>query len=127
MTAEIRASLEQLEGSGLDLPVVLCWLVRDAVAIPEPELKAAGRRAMLVLAAGGDPHRDLELDSVAVERLAGELDSPERRTQLADALAVLPADGLAAVSAAREALLAEPELAWRSFALALLADEIAEE
>ena len=37
---------------------------------------------MFVLAAGGDPHRELDHDSVAAERLAGELDTPERRSAL---------------------------------------------
>jgi hypothetical protein len=82
---------------------------------------------MFVLAAGGDPHRDVDLDSVAAERLAGELDTPGRRTQLATALGELPADGLSAVTAAVESLRADPELAWRSFALSLLADELADE
>jgi hypothetical protein len=127
VTAATRADLEQLEDSGLDLPVVLCWLVRDEVAIPEEELNAARRRAMFVLAAGGDPHRELGLESVAAERLAAELDTQERRTQLGEALAALPADGLPAVVGALEALGGDSELAWRSFALALLADEIADE
>ena len=132
MTAEIRARLEDLERSGLDqssseLLVVLCWLVRDEVAIDEAELKGARRRAMFVLAAGGDPHRDVGLDSVAAERLAGELDTPERRTRLASALEKLPAGDLPAVAAAAESLCADPELAWRSFALSLLADELADE
>ena len=132
MTVETRARLEQLEEGGPDprsseLLVVLCWLVREAVAIPAPELNAARRRAMFILAAGGDPHRDLELGSVAAERLADELDTPARRAELAGALAALPAGGLRAVAAGLEALRGEPELAWRSLALALLADEIAEE
>ena len=128
----MRERLEQLEESGLDarsseLLVVLCWLVRDDVAIPVTDLNAARRRAMFVLAAGGDPHRDLALESVAAERLATELETAERRAELEAALARLPADGLPGVLAALEALGAEPELAWRSFALALLADEIADE
>jgi hypothetical protein len=134
VTAGIRARLEQLEESGVepasgDLLVVLAWLVRERVEIPEEELKAARRRAMFVLAAGGDPHRDLELDSVAADRLATELDTAERRAQLAHALEGLAAraDGLPAVLAGVEALRAEPALAWRTFALALLADEIADE
>jgi hypothetical protein len=97
------------------------------VAIEESELNAARRRAMFVLAAGGDPHRELGLDSVAAERLADELDTADRRSELADALDDLPADGLPAVAAARESLRADPELAWRSFALCLLADELADE
>ena len=132
MTAGIRPRLEELERSGLDprsseLLVVLCWFARDDVAIEEAELNGARRRAMFVLAAGGDPHRDVGLDSVAAERLAGELDTPERRAQLAEAIGGLPADGLPAVAAAVELLRADSELAWRSFALSLLADELAEE
>lgn len=130
----MRDRLEQLEQSGLDprsteLLVVLCWLVRDDVAIDGADLNAARRRAMFVLASGGDPHRDLGLDAVAAERLASELDTPERRAALAAALDGIAAraDGLPAVLSAVEALRAEPELAWRSFALALLADELADE
>jgi hypothetical protein len=132
VTAGTRARLEELEASGLEsrsseLLVVLCWLVKDDVVIEGPDLNAARRRAMFVLAAGGDPHRDVGLDSIAAERLAGELDTPERRAQLAAALADLPADDLPAVSAAVESLRTDPELAWRSFALSLLADELADE
>jgi hypothetical protein len=133
VTPEIRARLEQLEESGCepdsgDLLVVLAWLVRERVEIAEEDMNAARRRAMFVLAAGGDPHRDLELDSVAAERLATELGTPERRTQLARALEELTAyaDGLPVVLAAVETLRDAPELAWRTFALALLADEIAD-
>ncbi len=132
MTAGTRARLEELERSGLDprsseLLVVLCWLAKHDVAIDEPELNGARRRAMFVLAAGGDPHRDVDLDSIAAERLADELDTPKRRAQLAAALDELPAEGLLAVTAALESLRADPELAWRSFALSLLADELADE
>ena len=132
MTAGTRARLEELERSGLDprsseLLVVLCWFAKDDIAIDEAELNGARRRAMFVLAAGGDPHRDVDLDSVAAERLAAELDTPERRAQLAAALAGLPADDLPAITAAVELLRADGELAWRSFALSLLADELAEE
>jgi hypothetical protein len=128
----MRVRLEELERSGLDprsseLLVVLCWLVRDDIAIDEGELNAARRRAMFVLAAGGDPHRELGPDSVAAERLADELDTPDRRSKLATALDELPTHGLPAIAAAVESLRCEPELAWRSFALSLLADELAEE
>ena len=132
MTAGIRARLEELEGAELDprsseLLVVVCWLVREDVAIDGAELNGARRRAMFVLAAGGDPHRDVGPASVAAERLADELDTPERRAQLAAALDELPAHDLPAVTAAVESLRTDPELAWRSFALSLLADELAEE
>ena len=132
MTAGIRARLEELEGTELDprsseLQVVLCWLVQDRVTVDEEELNAARRRAMFVLAAGGDPHRDVGLDSIAAERLADELDTPQRRAQLAAALAELPADDLPVVTTAVESLGTDPDLAWRSFALSLLADELADE
>jgi hypothetical protein len=131
VTAGIRARLEELEGSELDssseLQVVLCWLVQDDIPIDAGELNAARRRAMFVLAAGGDPHRDVDLDSIAAERLADELDTPTRRAQLAGALDELPADDLPAVTAAVRSLRADPELAWRSFALSLLADELVQE
>jgi hypothetical protein len=121
-----RASLEALEQSDLDLPVAIAWLVRDEAGLDEDELNAARRRAMFVLAAGGDPHRELEVGSVAAERLAAELDSPARRAALAAALAALDAEaaGLPAVAGALAALRAAPDLAWRSLALALIADEL---
>jgi len=111
------------------LAPVLAWLVLDRVPVDDAELNAARRRALLVLAAGGDPHRELELDDVAVERLAAELDRPERRAALAAALGGLAseADGLPAVTAALAALAGDPGLAWRAYALALIADEIAED
>ena len=124
-----RSRLEELEQSDLDLRVALVWLVRDEVGIDEDELNAARRRALFVLAAGGDPHRDLDYQSVAAERLAGELDSPDRRQALASALDELMAEAeeLPAVTACLGVLRSDPDLAWRSLALALLADELAGE
>ena len=129
-----RPRLEELDAAGLDarsgeLLVVLTWLVLADVELDEADRKAALRRAMLVLAAGGDPHRELDHDSVAVARLADEIDTPVRRASLADALAGLAAeaDELATVSEALATLQGEPDLAWRTLALALLADELADE
>jgi hypothetical protein len=124
-----RPRLEELEQSGLDVPVVLAWLVSGEVPIPEDELKAARRRAMFVLASGGDPQREIDLNSVATERLADELDSAERRRRLASALETLEeeAEGLPAVQVALHLLLSDPDLAWRTFAVALLGDELAGE
>jgi hypothetical protein len=128
----MRSQLEQLEASGLeadagDLLVPLVWLCLLELGLPDDELNAARRRAMFVLAAGGDPQRGLALDSVAAERLAAELDSPERRKYLHRALSELDTTGLARVAGAVAALLADGDLAWRCLALALLADELAEE
>ena len=127
-----RSRLEGLEAAGFEpqsgeLLVALVWLVLGELPIGEDELNAARRRAMFVLAAGGDPHRELDFDSVAAERLASELDSPERRTALANALNGLDAEGLPAVAKGLEILRLEPDLAWRSLGLALLADELADE
>jgi hypothetical protein len=127
-----RSRLEALETAGYDphsaeLLVALVWLVLGELPISETELKASRRRAMFVLAAGGDPHRELDLNSVAADRLAAELDSPERRKALQIALSGLGAEGLPIVSEGLAALLEEPELAWRCLGLALLADELADE
>jgi hypothetical protein len=130
----LRPRLVELEAAGLDarsgeLLVVLTWLVLDDVELDAAERKAALRRAMLVLAAGGDPHREIDHDTVAAVRLAEELDSPERRAALATALTALAEDaaGLETVFEALGTLLDSPDLAWRTLALALLADELADE
>src|SRR5213080_1366921 len=107
-----RPRLEQLEAAGLEprsgeLLVVLSWLASGELGIDEATLNAARRRALFVLAAGGDPHRELELDSVAAERLAAELDSPERRLASpasASSASASEAEGLPTVSAALETL-----------------------
>jgi hypothetical protein len=124
-----RVSREQLEGleeSDLDLHVALAWLVRDGVGLDESQVNGARRRAMFVLAAGGDPHRELSQGDVAADRLAGELDAPERRQALDAALAALDTSGLPRVRDAVATLRADPDRAWRTLALALLADELAE-
>jgi hypothetical protein len=127
-----RSRLEALEAAGYEprsgeLLVALVWLVLGDLPIADDELNASRRRAMFILAAGGDPHRDLDLNTVAAERLAGELDSPERRQALHDALAALETEGLPAVRDGLSALQADAELAWRCLGLALLADELADE
>jgi hypothetical protein len=121
-----RDPLEQLEASDLDVDVAVAWLVKDEIGLDEDELNGARRRAMFVLAAGGDPHRDLSPNSVAAERLADELDSAERRHGLDAALAALDTNGLPRVRDAVTALRADPDRAWMTLALALLADEIAD-
>jgi hypothetical protein len=127
-----RSQLEGLEAAGYEpgsgeLLVALVWLCLPGLPIDDEELKAARRRAMFVLAAGGDPHRELDLNSVAAERLAGELDSPARRKALHTALSGLDTEGLPRVADGVAALHADGELAWRCLGLALLADELAED
>ena len=127
-----RERLEQLEAAGFDedapeLLVSLAWLTIDDVPIEGTELRAARRRAVLVLAAGGDPHRDIGPATPAVERLAGELDAPAHRRALEQALAGADASGLPTVEKALQILQDDPELAWRLLALAHVADELTDD
>jgi hypothetical protein len=124
----VRAWLEQLETED-DPRAALAWLAGREVGFGEDELNAARRRALLLLAAGGDPHRALQLDGRAVTALADELDSPGRRIELAEGLARLrsQAAGLPEVLGAIEALLDDSDLAWRGLACGLLAEELADE
>lgn len=108
---------------------MLALVARERVSLPEDELRAALRRALLVLAAGGDPHRELELDGRGLTSFADDLDSPERRGELGASLRALreQADGLPRASFLLDALLEDAELAWRSLAVALLAEELGDE
>ena len=126
----MREVLELLEaGPDESLLVGLAWLAGQELEHDENELKAAVRRAQLLLATGGDPRRELELDGRAVESVAEDLDDPETRDRFEDALARLTADseGLAAVRDGLARLRAQPDLAWRSYAGALLAEAIGED
>ena len=129
-----RRILEELEPSlrewgDAQACAMLARVACERVSIPDGELQASLRRALLVLAAGGDPHRELELDGPAVTRFAEELDSPTRRAELDASLRALhgQAAGLPRASFLLEALIADRDLAWRSLAVALLAEELGEE
>jgi hypothetical protein len=125
----LRSVLElveaRLEGGERGEPL-LAFVAGGEVELHEDELRPARRRAMLVLAAGGDPRRELEIDSRAVLVLADDLDSPERRGALRAGLAALhaPASGLQRVSRLLAELEADSALAWRAYAWALLAEEL---
>jgi hypothetical protein len=122
----MRGALEQLEQQGGEPTAALAWLAVQAVEIGDDELHGARRRALLLLASGGDPRRGLDPDSRAVAAVAGDLDTGARRAGLQSSLAELRAqsDGLPAVSSALDALAADGELAWRWAACALLAEEL---
>ena len=120
--------LQMLDKAGAETdvrPALALLAARDLVIEPN-ELGPPLRRAMLLLAAGGDPHRELELDGRAVTALAAELDRPERRAEVSRGLEALreEAAGLANVSPALEELLLNAGLAWSAYACALLADEL---
>jgi len=121
--------LRQVDAGELGDPLpVLAYLAGQAVDIGEEELNGARRRALLLVAAGGDPHRELGIDDRAVKAIAADLYTEERREQIARAIDVLVAN-VRDLPAAREAALflaADVDLAWRLFALALLAEELGE-
>ena len=109
---------------GDPLPVLAYVAGRD-VRLDEDELNGARRRAVLLLAAGGDPHRELGIDDRAVKALAAELYDDERRAELGrsiDAIVLRVRD----LPRARDAALflaGDVDLAWRLFALGLLVEE----
>ena len=111
---------------GDPLPV-LAYVAGQAVELPDDDLNGARRRALLLVAAGGDPHRELDVDDRAVKALAADLYTEDRREQLArsiDTLVLRVRD----LPTAREAALflaGDVDLAWRMFSLALLAEELA--
>ena len=112
---------------GDPLPV-LAYVAGQAVDLEDEELNGARRRALLLVAAGGDPHRDLEVDDRSVKALAADLYTDDRREQLGlsiDAL-VLRVGELPVAREAALFLAADIDLAWRLFALGLLAEELAE-
>jgi len=117
---EWLGSLAPLEPAERRL-LVCAWAGRGVELDPD-EAKGALRRAELLLAAGGDPHRAVELHGRAVTALAGDLDTPTAREQLTAGLRALrdEAGGSPAALEAVEELLADPALAWQCYAASLL-------
>jgi hypothetical protein len=121
----VRAWLETLDDT-IELPV-LAYAAGLDIDLGD-DARGATRRALLLLAAGGDPRRDLDLNGRAVTAVADDLDAPDRRAELAEGLEALAAAAAGLPVAARIArLAAEPELAWRAFAAGLLADSLDDE
>ena len=123
--------LDQLEGivaeadAGVAVVTVAAVAGRE-VPLDEDELRAEVRRSLLVLAAGGDPERGLDLNGPAVATFATELDTPERREALGDGIEQLAADALGHphTSELVHALREDPETAWRAYAAAVLAERL---
>jgi hypothetical protein len=115
-------------GELADPLAVVAYLAGQRVELPERELNDARRRAFLLLAAGGDPRRELGVDDRAVKALAADLRSDERVRQLAAGLDLLvpPARDLPRARDAVLYLVRDLDLAWRLYALALLAEELDE-
>src|SRR6478609_6906738 len=121
--------LSRVDAGELGDPLpVLAYIAGQSVEIDDEDLNGARRRALLLVAAGGDPHRDLDVDDRAVKAIAADLHTQERRDELArsiDALVLQVRD----LPVAREAALflaGDVDLAWRLFALALFAEELGE-
>ena len=108
--------------------VVLASVAGESVVLDEERRGAATRRALLLLTAGGDPSRGLDLHGRAVTALADDLRDADRQLALETAISDLrgPAAGLPHVSEALRALLGAPDVAWRAYACALLAEELGE-
>ena len=108
---------------------MLAFFAGRDVPVDEVELNAAIRRAELLLAAGGDPRRQLDPFGRAASALAGDLDSQERRAALRTGLEALRGE-VAGLRGAREGLrllLDDDDLAWTVYATSLLAEALAED
>jgi hypothetical protein len=108
---------------------MLCFFAGRAVVVEDAELNAAVRRAELLLAAGGDPHRPLDPFGRAATALADDLDTPERRAGLRAGLEALSGEveGLRGAREALRLLLSDADLAWKVYATSLLAEALAGE
>jgi hypothetical protein len=119
--------LVRLDAGELGDPLpVLAYLAGEGVEIDDDDLNGARRRALLLVAAGGDPHRELGVDDRAVKALAADLYTDERRAALGHGLdeIVLRVRELPRLRDAALFLAADVELAWRLYALGLLAEEL---
>lgn len=126
-----RPVLEHLEPTLLaseadEAEAVIAFLALERLTFSAEQLGAAIRRALLVLAAGGSLRRELSLDDPAVTGLAADLDGPDRRAELTEALEglLVHATGLSGAERALRSLLRDPDRAWRTLAAAILADEL---
>jgi hypothetical protein len=121
--------LARLDTGELGDPLpVLAYVAGSSIQIDDTELNGARRRALLLMAAGGDPHRELDVDDRAVKSIAADLFTIDRRAQLARAIdaLVLRVRDLPAARAGAIFLAGDVDLAWRLYTLGLLAEELAE-
>jgi hypothetical protein len=121
--------LARLDTGELGDPLpVLAYVAGSSIEIDDSELNGARRRALLIVAAGGDPHRELDVDDRAVKSIAADLFTTDRRAQLARGIdeLVLRVRDLPAARAGAIFLAGDVDLAWRLYTLGLLAEELAE-
>jgi hypothetical protein len=129
--AKLERSLAE-DDEGEELPIALVVLASVAgndVPLDCDEAHGASQRALLLLTAGGDPARGLDLNGRAVTALADELRSVDRQLALEDGIRQLGVrvKGLAHVSEAVRGLADAPDVAWRAYAASLLAEELDED
>lgn len=121
--------LAKLERGELGEPLtVVAYLAGQRVEIADEEVAGAQRRALLLLAAGGDPHRVHTVDDRAVKSIAIDLHTEARQRSLAGALdeLALAVRELPRVRDAVLFLVADTDLAWRLYAQGLLVEVILE-
>jgi hypothetical protein len=106
--------------------VVLASVAGQQVPVEPDDVHGAARRALLLLAAGGDPERGLDLNGRAVTAMADELRTVDRQLALEQGLVDLrfQAEGLPHTSEAGHGLMHAPDVAWRAYAAGLLAEEL---
>ena len=109
--------------------VVLATIAGRDVHVDEDEARGAARRALLLLSAGGDPERGLDLHGRAVTAIADDLRTVDRQLALEDGLRQLrlQAEGLPHVSEALHGLSEAPDVAWRAYAAGVLAQALDED
>lgn len=106
--------------------VVLATVAGRDVHVDEDEAHDAARRALLLLSAGGDPDRGLDLHGRAVTAMADDLRTVDRQIALEEGLRQLrvQAEGLPHVSEALHGLVDAPDVAWRAYAAGVLAQAL---
>jgi hypothetical protein len=127
----LESSLAEDEGTevlatGL---VVLATVAGRKVHVDEDEARGPVRRALLLLSAGGDPGRGLDLHGRAVTAMADDLRTVDRQIALEEGLKQvrLQAEGLPHVSEALHGLIDAPDVAWRAYTAGILAQVLGED
>ena len=109
--------------------IALAMAAGQEIPVPDDEVRGAVRRALFVLAAGGDPSRGLALDGRAVETMADDLDTPFRRKALLAGIEELRAQAgeRRAIVEVLDALRDDDTLAWRAYSAARMVEAITED
>jgi len=118
------------EGEELAVAVVVLASIAGGEVRTDPaEIRGSARRAFLLLSAGGDPERGLDLHGRAVTAMADDLRTVDRQLALEAGVRelIVRAKGLPHVSEALHGLADAPDVAWHAYAAALLAEELGDD